>query len=650
MNKTFYSCLITVCIIMADFVNYMNAMSNQSPILNLVISSVKKSKSGGGIKNILCCIINLFPQILFLIILQHYIKNSDNLIEFLKDLIGFFWKKLLFKKIRIYPTCNKGKERLYLKNNYVSRITSVIEDKKEDRFPMSFVTVAHDGEGYFAHVFFWSKSFENINKKIMSKIDSEIAADNTVNCNLNQGNPDFCLSKGLISRLYPSRNYLKLTDRLDSFFELCKVTKNPKTKGILINGDPGLGKSAFCDFYNLNTKNCKKIIRLDMTLFIKHSFDIISDRFITRSNSEIVYVIDEFDKYVNFHIKNTYDEHREKYHKTILVSGATMELKSPKVFSNTIKTNILLKLLSLLDEKTEFPRIFLFCSNNFYTIFEGIDTLHFSALVTRFTNNTFERCDAEEFKNYCRFYNKEFENTRFYCPNLEELLTLVNDNKVTFRELDAIAFQSQMDFGEMINHFNEYDGTILVDLEPEEEEFQSEEKVAELQLKKDMSDSSNSSKEELKEDVPDISNSSKEELEETGESDGKDGQEEYDVYSNIEDLYKIKPDTTDDIEMGSCFLKNRAVEVIKAALAKLDNMRERNKRVVIVYKIMEFLNKESTKESLIKYGKFSNTVNKKIQELSEELIELTPLDPKLGVTKEQVQKLCLDLDFYYKKN
>ena len=102
--------------------------------------------------------------------------------------------------------------------------------------------------------------------------------------------------------------------------------------------------------------------------------------------------------------------------------------------------------------------------------------------------------------------------------------------------------------------------------------------------------------------------------------------------------------------MGSCFLKNRAVEVIKAALAKLDNMRERNKRVVIVYKIMEFLNKESTKESLIKYGKFSNTVNKKIQELSEELIELTPLDPKLGVTKEQVQKLCLDLDFYYKKN
>src|SRR5690606_24273036 len=61
--------------------------------------------------------------------------------------------------------------------------------------------------------------------------------------------------------------------------------------------------------------------------------------------------------------------------------------------------------------------VFIFCSNNFETIFDGVDMTHFASLKRRLVNVKFERCDKLELIEYIEYYNLKLKGSQWYYPS-----------------------------------------------------------------------------------------------------------------------------------------------------------------------------------------------------------------------------------------
>src|SRR5204863_3510527 len=102
-----------------------------------------------------------------------------------------------------------------------------------------------------------------------------------------------------------------------------------------------------------------------------------------------------------------------------------------------VKQDFLYNLLSLLETSIfDAGAVFIFCSNNFDTIFNDLDPIHFHSLKMRFSPLKFERCNTNEFKEYIRYFNKQLIDTSLYYDEyfLEDMLLQVNDSlSITYR-------------------------------------------------------------------------------------------------------------------------------------------------------------------------------------------------------------------------
>lgn len=192
--------------------------------------------------------------------------------------------------------------------------------------------------------------------------------------------------------LYPSRNYVTLTNLLDNQIELCNIIKNYRVKGILIDGEPGLGKSFFVNYHTANSRHCKSIYGVDLSFFTDQSIETIISNFMLNITSPTIFMLDELDKYVKFYIDGAY------HYDSIKDEKVAIELKTKKQFTIETKTAILLNILKIIEKSGDkYPCYVLFCSNNFKTIFKGVSAKHFESLTTRFIIHNFCRCDHTEF-------------------------------------------------------------------------------------------------------------------------------------------------------------------------------------------------------------------------------------------------------------
>lgn len=254
--------------------------------------------------------------------------------------------------------------------------------------------------------------------------------------------------------LFPSKNYTRLVEILQNHFEFSKLTKSFRTLGILLDGEPGLGKTDSLDFL-ATSRVCGEVLKIDMTKILDKDFStIVSSAFSGRKSEELVILFDELDKYIDYQVRKAYRAHcterEEKKAQPI----------SSEEFVVHFKQDFLYELLSLLETTYHtHGLVILFCSNNFDTIFDGVEITHFQSLKKRFLRITFERCNAEELKDYLRYLNDKFCDTKWYLEedDLERELNLIrSDLLIPYRQLCHLHIMSCYNIRSFITALNEW--------------------------------------------------------------------------------------------------------------------------------------------------------------------------------------------------
>lgn len=255
-------------------------------------------------------------------------------------------------------------------------------------------------------------------------------------------------SEWVPTQLFPAQNYQRLERSITRHLQVCKLTGATTNLGILIDGEPGLGKTKVADY--IASKNIfKTVVKIDMTEFVDRELKDVMEEIENIEN--VLYLVDELDKYIEFHIL-------KKWHLYISSEKKDERKITLHEFVLNKKLDILGTILRTLEyDKNKEPRVIIFCSNNFQTVFGGIDPAHFESLYSRFMIFTFNRCDIKEIKAYLEYYNNLFIGTDLYVQRIEyELSKLSVDVNITFRALHHIGVRYEYDIPKMVEQINKW--------------------------------------------------------------------------------------------------------------------------------------------------------------------------------------------------
>lgn len=285
----------------------------------------------------------------------------------------------------------------------------------------------------FFHDALWKDIKSNVNAKT---IDNAIQC--ATKCTLNR-------EKYVPSRVFPAHNYLRLTKALEKHLQVCRLTNAFSTLGVLIDGETGLGKSSYLD-YVAHEGLFKTVYRYDLSSMLSTPLVDIGNG-LSPTDSCLI-MIDELDKYLDFHMT----EAKSRYQLALKDTEKPTEEALEKTLE-TLKYKYLYDILSILERRYAAPMVLIFCSNNFDTIFSGVNPVHFVSLSDRFMRFEFTRIGRLEFSDYIRYLNTKFVGTDLH--RSEDYIKCVldkipGDTSLTYRQLSHIATKSGYDFESMI--------------------------------------------------------------------------------------------------------------------------------------------------------------------------------------------------------
>ncbi len=377
-------------------------------------------------------------RIACIFLLQYYSKNSKEVISW----ISFLARLVLYKR-RVYSTkeyrnafAEKVIERHFKEGRSSETRLPLYLETGQDKFIVEYLPLIH----------------KNYIRQLEEEVE-ELYVKNTQANNKTVYSSFQGVSFVLVQRkvVFPSKNCRKLVEMIESFFEAVRTTKMFHAKGIIINGESGLGKTESINAI-VNSNICSEVIKINMTNMFDYTFKVIVRELTLKKGSlsrPCVILFDELDKYLNHMIRSGYS--REK-------ASEGEEKISFESFTASYKESFLYDLLHMIEtESFTNGVVFMFCANNFETIYEGIASgRHFDFLKTRFMSLQFERCDTEEFKEYLRFLNKQFEGSRFAKKQeeLEILLVQLLEMKLTFWDISHLTTEACFDLEKIIHLSN----------------------------------------------------------------------------------------------------------------------------------------------------------------------------------------------------
>jgi hypothetical protein len=461
-------------------IQQLQTLSTESIILNELFKILHKTfKCKGSIRSKIINIIIDSANIVGIFIFQYLVTNPDKIPNIFKFLII----KFIYKRFDVNLKKNTPESILF---NKLQKDLNSKKDKlvtsEYNRLPL-YLTTINDETSYIEYCPFIQQSFidkyleeslisfEEENKVVVNKNKEEIQTI-LKDVNRQRFTPDI---------LYPSYNYTRLDKIIDRFFTVVKKTRMYKAQGILIDGEPGLGKSRSCDYLaSLNKYHEIIYINMSLTEILKKEFkNIIKDIIQSKKNGSTIIYFDELDKYLDYNIDFMFKQYVEKL-KTkgvgdkgkvdrgvdkeenirIIETEINLEEES-KTFHQEYKQNFLYELLEMIETSSyDGGIVFIFCSNNFDTIFEGVNQIHFNSLKSRFAPIKFERCDYREVVGYIKYFNNMMKDTDVYYDddNLKRLINKLNKEiSLTYRSIRHLHISAGYDIDLLINMINNYD-------------------------------------------------------------------------------------------------------------------------------------------------------------------------------------------------
>lgn len=266
--------------------------------------------------------------------------------------------------------------------------------------------------------------------------------------------------------LFASNNYLALAKRVTNYF-VRKCTGMISPPLIVLQGEAGLGKTdSFHYISQLGICGEIRVISLTGNGMINKSFSsILQDLMSKRYTTPTIVYFDELDKYLDMYFTHAYTTA-----KTSKVQGTRMDEvvdDNFDVFVSSVKKSVIMSIAGLIENwHVTFPGgvVYVFCSNNFHTLFRGVDNTHLNSVKTRFTFIKFEKCGKAELCRYLDAYNDKLPKDLQYAPDeLRECFTYIQpDISVTYRTIQiamGVASYEIRDFVHIINR--ELDNPII---------------------------------------------------------------------------------------------------------------------------------------------------------------------------------------------
>jgi hypothetical protein len=187
---------------------------------------------------------------------------------------------------------------------------------------------------------------------------------------------------------YPREIYINLKKIIDKYIDASKKMLYYKPINIILNGEPGTGKTTFCDYLGLNQEGylIDKINMVNFNMLPTEIMQKYRNTFGMPGKSVICF--DEIDKAFHKYIENV----TEGKTKIQLINEYISDLFN-LVDGNTI---------NLTDNV-----IFVFCSNNFSYIMDYCPEQYKKALTSRFIYREVPPLDRDELYNFLIFYDSK---------------------------------------------------------------------------------------------------------------------------------------------------------------------------------------------------------------------------------------------------
>lgn len=211
------------------------------------------------------------------------------------------------------------------------------------------------------------------------------------------------------NKMFPSDNFKRLNNIINKSIESSVKKEYYQIIPILIDGEPGLGKTKSIDYIAYYSQ-IQTIRKIDMTNFIGSKdteLRAILDMISKQLSDHTLILIDEIDKYISVKCQQSDD---------------------PQKTNEELLNNIL---TFIEQDPTGYHCVFIvFCSNNFTTIFDNLSEqskIHHYSLYNRFFKLHFNRINKSEFCEYIKWLGNGYP---------EDLINNIpEDFNITFREL-----------------------------------------------------------------------------------------------------------------------------------------------------------------------------------------------------------------------
>ncbi len=251
--------------------------------------------------------------------------------------------------------------------------------------------------------------------------------------------------------LFPSRNFIMMQNIVETYILSTELLGNYNVSSVLINGIAGLGKSRVIH-YLTRCNSARYLYRADLNSveLLKMPLDKLFRAIffnLTIEGSTVI-MIDEIDKWVSYQEQESYRLMRTKLAKEIKSNDAITEIPTFESHSKYFRMEFLNQLLAILEKTGHgYPCMVIFCCNNFDTIFGNMDMKHYHSLNDRFKRLTFELCQPEEIKDYLRYNNQKFLNSRLRVSSdeLEHIFSRIPQRPLTYRKLNEISVLNMSD-------------------------------------------------------------------------------------------------------------------------------------------------------------------------------------------------------------
>lgn len=405
-------------------------------VMKEVLEMMKTFTCGKRVRDILPNISKGVMKVLFIIILKHYITDPAKLLGIFKKTGWCVLASVLYKRESYTNTTASSFE-----GNMARAITDTFSPEEDYVRCLPVYTTI---EGPVVTIQY-AKGVHSSLIERMKDSATQASSSSVTTSYFKWSSRHNRYDRIHPSRLYPSKNYRKFEEMVTKNIRVSKKTKSYPVIAYKLDGCPGLGKSKLSEF--LASYDCAmeqhriaKVYRIDMSELACMKIapnKLIEDAILSINvgeDSPTVIFVDEMDKHLAEGTKMMYTEMR----KTKKPDDTVQDFES---YSLEMRTHFLLSIQAVIEKVGNMSCcVVVFCTNNFDTIFGGVDMTHFDSLRDRFNPISFEKCDKAEIIGYIQYHNDLMRDEEgLYEEDIESLFYLIPDDiSITYRSLDHL--------------------------------------------------------------------------------------------------------------------------------------------------------------------------------------------------------------------